>query len=307
LRCLIISYLPHSLHSSYLEPTHPYPYLRMEDPPGPPRLSPGVKRSHDGHIVSSSNHPNDTTPIRHLQPLAHQRSQSPALSTTSSSLSDLSSSVHQNPLAASSGSPSKKQKLTFAEKQVKQAEKIYQKEERARLKAGEKAKKEDEKRLKDEEKRKKAEEKEAAKRVKDIRKAEKDAAREEKKKMKDAEKANKEAEKLKKERVGNRDLFVASTDLIIGTNAAWSFLWTCPSIHTPFHTGRRIQRRFKQKIFNRVHRHGTTRDRFEGNKSHQPRVHQLDSSLFPSRAHGRRSYKSISKHPPYLQCRLSVA
>jgi chromatin assembly factor 1 subunit A len=183
----------------------------MADPPKQVTLFPGQKRSHDGHIIAPSQNLLPPSTIRHTQRLPIQRAQSPALSTTSSSLSELSFNVAANPLAASTGSPSKMLKLTFAEKQVAKTEKLRQKDERAKQKEEENARKEEEKRLKDEEKRKKAEEREAVKQVKDVEKAEKEAARAEMKKAKDiekaaknAQKAQKEAERLKKERVSTQ-------------------------------------------------------------------------------------------------------
>ena len=182
-------------------------------------LSPGVKRTHDGEPLPSSAQMPGLSPPRHTQPLPLRRSQSPALSTTSSSLTDLSSSAPQSSNAPQNsltgptgppGAPLKKRKLTFAEKQVKKAEDARLKEEKAKQKAEDQARKDEGKRLKDEEKRKKAEEREAAKKVKEVEKAEKEAAKAEKQKAKDDEKARQEAERLKKERVSAPKLYLSA-------------------------------------------------------------------------------------------------
>ena len=190
----------------------------MSDAKFQPAFSPGTKRTHDGEPVQ-----HDATPAI-LPTSSAQRSQSPAPSTASSSLTELSNTtgITHKP-SDGMGSPAKKRKLTFAEAQVEKAVKEREKEEKARHKAEEKAKKEEEKRQKDEEKRKKAEEREAARREKEIEKAEKDAARQakeaeraERKKAKDAETGQKEAERLKKERVSPE--YFPSVLLILMTN-----------------------------------------------------------------------------------------
>jgi uncharacterized membrane protein YqiK len=166
----------------------------MADPIPQIRFSPGVKRSHDQFVDTRLDQSASTT---------FKRETSPAPSTISS-LSELTATTPQpqllpttlTPVTANSGdSPTKKRKLTFAERQVEFAVQKVVKEEKAKVKAQEKAEKEEKKRQKDEEKRKKAEEKEAENRQKEMKKAEKDAE----KAKKDAEKAKKDAEKAKKD------------------------------------------------------------------------------------------------------------
>ena len=161
-----------------------------------PMLSSGVKRGHDGNPIKQELSPDSTK--MHTMPgdiRISQRAASPALSTTSSSLSDVPSmSTRSQQPVNPSGSPAKKRKLTFAEREVEKAMRVREKQEKARLKAEEKMKK-------DEEKRRVAEEKEAEKSIKDMKKAEKDADKAEKKRAKAEKEAKVEAEKLKKERV----------------------------------------------------------------------------------------------------------
>lgn len=170
-----------------------------------PSLSPGVKRTHDGLPVTSGL---ELTPQTTNN--SSTRDVTPVPSRDSSPLSELTATTPQRPESMNPAAPpTKKPKLTFAEKQTELAIQRLVKEEKAKQKAEEKARKEEERA---EEKRKKAEEKEAVKRQKEMEKAEKEAERIEKQKAKDAEKAKresekaaeqarKEAEKAKKERV----------------------------------------------------------------------------------------------------------
>jgi chromatin assembly factor 1 subunit A len=166
-----------------------------------PALSLGVKRSYDGLPIHQELTPDSTKMLNMPADVQNSdRAASPAPSTATSTLSEVSTMSTPNLQPATSSEPAaKKQKLTFAEREVEKAVKKAEKEKKARLK-------EEEKRVKDEERRRKAEEKEADKAKKDVEKAEKEAARAkkdaekaEKKKVKDAEKAEKEAEQAKKQ------------------------------------------------------------------------------------------------------------
>jgi chromatin assembly factor 1 subunit A len=235
----------------------------MADPIPLIRLSPGVKRSHDEFTGAPTADPTPQTASK-----SSDREASPAPSTISS-LSELTATTPQPqlppralpPATANGGeSPTKKRKLTFAERQVEFAVQKMVKDEKAKVKAQEKAEKEEKKRLRDEEKRKKAEEKEAENRQKEMKKAEKDAEKAkkdaekaEKQAAKDAErvkkeqeKMQKEQEKLKKERVRpSPNLYLMPTMLMsVGSNAAWSFFQSSStSLNTAHDSGRHVCRR----------------------------------------------------------------
>jgi chromatin assembly factor 1 subunit A len=184
------------------------------------------KRSHDGTILPvSRNEAHDTnaenslpTPSSGTPSLGiadRSRQASPALSTTSSSLTDLTDLTGEGSKTSLSIAPTKKRKLTFAEREVERALRKQEKEDRERQKAEDKASRElekrakdeekrakdEEKRAKDEEKRKREEEKELARRERELDKAEKQKAKDAEKRAKEEEKRKKEEEKDKKERV----------------------------------------------------------------------------------------------------------
>ncbi|MCJ1246771.1 hypothetical protein MMC30_003980 [Trapelia coarctata] len=89
--------------------------------------------------------------------------------------------------------PSKRRKLTFAEKEVLRIEKQYKDQQ----KAEEKARKEEEKRIKEEERRIKEEEREEKKRLRDAEKQAKDEEKRKREKAKEEEKAKKEKSQLR--------------------------------------------------------------------------------------------------------------
>jgi flagellar biosynthesis GTPase FlhF len=170
------------------------------------------KRSHDGTILPvSRNEAHDTnaenslpTPSSGTPSLGiadRSRQASPALSTTSSSLTDLTDLTGEGSKTSLSTAPTKKRKLTFAEREVERALRKQEREDRERQKAEDKASRELEKRAKDEEKRKREEEKELARRERELDKAEKQKVKDAEKRAKEEEKRKKEEEKDKKERV----------------------------------------------------------------------------------------------------------
>ena len=171
------------------------------------------KRSHDGSIFPQSHHgahdtnaesslstPSSGTPSLGIAP-NRSRQASPALSTTSSSLTDLTDLTGDASKASLSAGPAKRRKLTFAEREVERAVRQQEKEAREIQKAEDKARREEEKQLKDEAKRRREEEKEASRRERELEKAEKQKVKDAEKQAKDDEKRKKEEEKQKKQRV----------------------------------------------------------------------------------------------------------
>jgi chromatin assembly factor 1 subunit A len=170
------------------------------------------KRSHDGTVLPiSQSESRDTngesslpTPSSGTPSLGigdRSRQASPAVSTTSSSLTDLTDLTGEGSKASLSAPPTKKRKLTFAEREVERAARKEKKEARERQKAEDKARRDEDKRVKDEEKRKREEEKEMARRERELDKAEKQKVKDAEKRAKEEEKQKKEEEKTKKERV----------------------------------------------------------------------------------------------------------
>jgi len=131
--------------------------------------------------------------------LTMQRHASPAVSSGSSSLTELSRDPPSSGVADSQ--PAKKPKLTFAEREVAETLERQEKEGKERQKAEEKARKDEEKRVKDEEKRRREEEKEQARRERELKKAERQKSRDAETLVKEEEKRKKEEEKNRKERV----------------------------------------------------------------------------------------------------------
>jgi chromatin assembly factor 1 subunit A len=171
------------------------------------------KRSHDGTVLppaqnevcdatgeTSSPTQSSGTPSLAIG-LDRSRQASPAGSTTSSSLTDLTDITGEATKPSLSAAPTKKRKMTFAEREVERAVRKQEKEARERQKAEDKARREEEKRLKDEEKRRREEEKEATRRERELEKAEKQKAKDAEKRAKEDEKRKKEEDKEKKERV----------------------------------------------------------------------------------------------------------
>lgn len=161
------------------------------------------KRSHDGTILlTSQNGARDASGESSLPTPSsgdpspgsteQSRQASPALSTNSSSLTDLTGLTAEGSKISVSVAPNKKRKLIFAEREAEKALRKQEKEDREKQKAEDKVRRESQKRAKDEEKRKREEEKENARRERELDKAEKQ-------KMKDAEKRTKEEEKRKKD------------------------------------------------------------------------------------------------------------
>jgi chromatin assembly factor 1 subunit A len=170
------------------------------------------KRSYDGTILSNSKDddlgdagesslptPSSGTTSMGDAP-NRSRQASPALS-TSSSLTDLTDLTGEGSKASLSAAPSKKRKLTFAEREVERALRNQEREAREKQKADDRARREAEKRVKDEEKSKREEEKELARRERELDKAEKQKVKDAEKRVKEDEKRKKEEEKDKKERV----------------------------------------------------------------------------------------------------------
>jgi chromatin assembly factor 1 subunit A len=172
------------------------------------------KRSHDGTVLppaqnevhdatgeTSSPTQSSGTPSLAIG-LDRSRQASPAGSTTSSSLTDLTGLTGEVSKPSLSAAPVKRRKLTFAEREVEKALRKQEKDARERQKAEDKARREEEKRLKDEEKRRREEEKkEAARRERELEKAEKQKVKDAEKRAKEDEKRKKEEDKEKKERV----------------------------------------------------------------------------------------------------------
>jgi chromatin assembly factor 1 subunit A len=171
------------------------------------------KRSHDGTVLqpaqneahsatgeASSPTQSSGTPSLTIG-LDRSRQASPAGSTTSSSLTDLTDLTGEATKPSLSAAPTKRRKMTFAEREVERAVRKQEKEARERQKAEDKARREEEKRLKDEEKRRREEEKEATRRERELEKAEKQKVKDAEKRAKEDEKRKKEEDKEKKERV----------------------------------------------------------------------------------------------------------
>ncbi|ERF74100.1 hypothetical protein EPUS_06369 [Endocarpon pusillum Z07020] len=173
------------------------------------------KRSHDEaeglvpfHTRTQS--PEETQLPTPTSPAASQlsprpgRQLSPAISVESSALSDAKtmtlSAAQATPPPVTSSGAAKKQKLTFAEKELERVKKQSEKEEKEKKKADELQRKEQEKLLRDQEKRRKEEEKEVMRKKREVEKAEKQKARDEEKQAKEEAKRKKEEEKKKKER-----------------------------------------------------------------------------------------------------------
>ena len=194
--------------------------LTMSELPASPLTS--RKRSHDGTVIAPSQPVDHDKMVEQYLPTPssgtpslgaiydHSRQVSPALSATSSSLTDLTDITGEARKTSINGTavPPKKRKLTFAEKQVRDALKKEERDAKEKQKAEDKAHREKEKMAKDEEKRRKEEEKEESRREKELEKLEKQkerdakkAVREEEKRKKDEEKLKKEAEQIKKQRV----------------------------------------------------------------------------------------------------------
>jgi chromatin assembly factor 1 subunit A len=170
------------------------------------------KRSHDGTVISLSHHeardtngesslPTPSSGMQSLGTASRSRQASPAVSTTSSSLTDLTDLTREGTKASVSAAPAKKRKLAFVEQEVERAARKREKDERDRQKADEKARREEDKRVKDEEKRKREEEKEAARRKRELEKAEKQRVKDAEKRAKEEERRKKEEGKHKRERV----------------------------------------------------------------------------------------------------------
>ncbi len=171
------------------------------------------KRSHDeaeglvpSHIRAQtpeeSQLPTPTSPVVSQPSPLPGRQSSPAISVESSILSDaktMTLSAAATPTATNSGA-AKKQKFTFAERELERAKKQSEKEEKERKKAEEVQRKEQEKLLRDQEKRRKEEEKEATRKKREVEKAEKQKAKDEEKHAKDEANRKKEEERKKKER-----------------------------------------------------------------------------------------------------------
>ncbi len=171
------------------------------------------KRSHDeaeGRVLSDINAqtpeetqlPTPTSPVVSQPSPPPGRQLSPAISVESSVLSDaktMTVSSAATPLATNPGA-AKKQKLTFAERELERAKKQSEKEEKEKKKADEIQRKEQEKLSRDQEKRRKEEEKEAIKKEREVAKAEKQKAKDEERNAKEEAKRKKEEEKKKKER-----------------------------------------------------------------------------------------------------------
>lgn len=156
------------------------------------------------HLVASTSSP--ALNILH----AAGRQLSPAISIDSSVLSDtknLTSSAIPATSSPSAGpARGKKQKLTFAEKEVERAKKQSEKEAREKRQVEEAERRQREKLARDDEKRRREEEKEAIRRLRELEKSErlkaKDAerqARDDAKRKKEVEKRAKDAEKQAKE------------------------------------------------------------------------------------------------------------
>jgi len=171
------------------------------------------KRSHDGTVLppiqnevhdatgeTSSPTQSSGTPSLAID-LDRSRQASPAGSTTSSPLTDLTDLTGEVSKPSLSAAPVKKRKLTFAEREVERAVRMQEKEARERQRTEDKARREEEKRLKDEEKRRREEEKEATRRERELEKAEKQKVKDAEKRAKENEKRKKEEDKEKKERV----------------------------------------------------------------------------------------------------------
>ena len=171
------------------------------------------KRSYDGTVLQNSHHdPHDTngesslpTPSSGTPSLGiaqdRSRQASPAVSTASSSLTELTDLTGEYGKASLSEAPVKKRKLTFAEREVERAVRKQEKEARERQKAEDKARREDAKRVKDVEKRKREEKKELARREQELQKAEKQKVKDAEKRAKEDEKRKREEEKDKRARV----------------------------------------------------------------------------------------------------------
>jgi chromatin assembly factor 1 subunit A len=173
------------------------------------------KRSHDeaeGVVASEASieKSNDEQLQPPISPLIPQslpqpdRQASPAISIQSSALFDAKiitpTALQAVPSAVTGPGGAKKQKLSFAQKEIDRALRESEKEESERRKAEELQRKEQEKLARDQEKRRKEEVKEAAKRQREVEKAEKLKAKEAEKQAKDEAKQKKEEEKKKKER-----------------------------------------------------------------------------------------------------------
>ena len=179
-----------------------------------PSLPASRKRSHDESPVPFTATLNDSKLQQHgelrvlitsndpalsISPHGRSRHRSPAASSTTSSLTELSNLDGIGDRTSSA--VTKKRKLTFAEKQAENAATTQEKGDKERLKAEEKLRRDDEKRQRDEEKRKKEEEKEAARRMREVEKAEKQKVKDAEKQAKDEEKRKRGEEQKKKERV----------------------------------------------------------------------------------------------------------
>ena len=171
------------------------------------------KRSHDGSILPQSHHDAHDTNAESSLPASssgtpslviapnRSRQASPALSTTSSSLTDLTDLTGDASKVSLSAGPAKKRKLTFAEREVERAVRQQEKEARETQKAEDKARREEEKQLKDEAKRRREEGKEASRRERELEKAEKQKVKDAEKQAKEDERRKKEEDKQKKQRV----------------------------------------------------------------------------------------------------------
>jgi len=175
---------------------------------------------------------------------SRSRAASPALSTTTTGLTDLGSTPAHSPrVVETQTTAAKKRKLTVLDKEVESSTKKREKEEHGRLKAQEKEERErqraEERARRDEEKRKKGEEKEHARRAKELEKESKRRAKEAEKQEREAEKARREAEILKKERV-RLSLIGTPVELTMPVaNAHWSILWTSGPCFDPSVDARR--------------------------------------------------------------------
>ena len=150
--------------------TMPVPMTSDAVPPGTDSMADAVPTS---MLVESR----ETSPLSStMSSLSRENSVSPAVQLTQST-------ENQQP------PPSKRRKLTFAQKEVLRIEKQFKDQQ----KAEEKARKDEERRVKEEERRIKEEESKEAKRKRE-------EEREEKKRMRDADKQAKDEEKRKREK-----------------------------------------------------------------------------------------------------------
>jgi chromatin assembly factor 1 subunit A len=173
------------------------------------------KRSHDeaeGVVASDTpvgnseerQLPTPTSPPTSQSLPQPDRQASPAISIQSSALSDAKtmtpSTLRATPPPTTGPGGAKKQKLSFAQKEIERALRESEKEERERRKIEELQRKDQEKLARDQEKRRKEEEKEAARKEREVEKAEKLKVKNAEKRVKDEAKQKKEEEKKKKER-----------------------------------------------------------------------------------------------------------